>query len=218
LNCNNSSEQFSNATLPVQKPKYIIDVFANQEKTNTSFSTELVKTETGKNLPFAEPIKFELNGKPIEEKSIESSATVSFKHSAESYQGQNQYTVTDAAGNRCSYDIELEALDFQRGSDVILSRTERNILPLSRAVKEDEQWWLFFRENEGGGFKEIAEFNEQRNSLILPPKWTKRLWVGNVVVGLATGVFKDVNKPECPEAKIHLQYSSEIPATVIKQF
>ena len=217
-NCNNSSEQFSNVPLPTQKPKYTFHIFANWENTNASLSTEVVKSEKGKNLPFARPIKFELNGKPIEERSIESSETVIFKYSAESYQAQNQFTVTDAAGNRCSYDVELEALDFQSGKDVILSRTETNILPLSRAVKEDEEWWLYFSKNEGGGFKEIAEFNEQRNALILSPKWTNRLWVGNVVIELASGEFKDINKPNCPEARIHLEYTSEIPAKVVRQF
>ena len=204
--------------MPAQKPKYIIDIFANRENTNASLSSEVVKSERGKNLPAAQPIKFELNGKPIEEKSIESSGTVIFKYSVETYQAQNQFTVTDAAGNKCSYGIELEALDFQSGKDVILSRTETNILPLSRVVKENEEWWLYFSKNEGGGFKEIAEFNEQRNALILSPKWTNRLWVGNVVIELATGEFKDINKPNCPEARIHLQYSSEIPAKVVKQF
>ena len=218
INCNNSSEQSGNTSLFVQKPTYFIDIVANQENTNSSLSTEATQSETAKNLPFARPIKFELNGKSIEEKNIESSETVLFKHSAESYQAQNQFVITDATGNRCSYDVELEALDFQSGKDIVLSRTETNVLPLSRVVKEDEEWWLYFSKNDGGGFKEIAEFNEQRNALMLSPKWTNRLWVGNVVIGLASEEFKDINKTNCPKARIHLQYSSEIPAKVVKQF
>ena len=213
----NTSGQLENASNSEFGQRYFVDISAKRDDTKSAAKiaeSEKDKTESA----LVAPIKIEFNGKLVAEKNIEHSEETAFKYSAESYQSQNQFTITDAAGKTCHYDISLEALDFSEPKDVILSRTETNLLPLSRVVKKDEEWWIFFGKNEGGGFKEIAEFNEQRNSLILPPKLTQRLRTGNAVIELAIGVSQDIDTPDCRQATINLQYSSKTSAKVVEQF
>jgi hypothetical protein len=111
-------------------------ISATRAQTNVTV-TFRVGGGRGTTVDLAAPAKIEHNGAEMSEQPPSFLKGTTYYSSTRGFDPAHRFIYTDAAGKTYGNEIRLEALEIP-GADFNLSRTETNRIPLSRAVREDE--------------------------------------------------------------------------------
>lgn len=123
----------------------------------------------------------------------------------------------DIKNKRYEYTMRLEPIDFASHEPFTFHRLQSNSIPLSRPYTEENELWISIFDNYVGAFKEIAEFDESKTSIVIPQTVSERMSVGDSRIQLHNVGFLSQKVKELPvEIFMTVDYRSEIPLKVIR--
>lgn len=186
------------------------EVFANKETTdvkalfNHSFDPQTFQ------------IKFNNN---ILSNPKESNGQTEYNAVFDGYQALNSFVITKIDDKKYTFNVEVQPVDFSVEEPFTIHRLAKAEIPLSGKYTETNDLWLSIVDNNIDGYKEIAEFNKNKNAIILPEYVRKRLALGDAKISLHNVKIKgaeEFEQNDLFEGTMHIDYSSEIKLNIVK--
>lgn len=127
-------------------------------------------------------VEISFNGRKLEK--VTEAKLIEFRGSRLTFQKDNELIFTIKDNKTQLFKIPFEPLDFAAEEPFVFHRTTSNALKLSKIYDSPNELWLGIKDNYIGGFKEIAEFNETKDSIIIPDRVANRMSVGDAEISL----------------------------------